>query len=1780
MFSNKKKLGDQIAEILDCNETSLKIPFIKQEIEYFKEQKEGFEYEYYKELLTSVDELQSSDNIEYNILWLELINEIIRLDPTLKKKYYRTAMRIIFSKNEIENVNDDNSNKKYLNIIEVKINSLYSFSNGFKEIFVNDTYFHNLSHLKTLLQFLIIDTLPYYQYIDNSKNFMLSISEMFYNIYENINQNINNTKTTYLKSSYFVICFSLLIEILTSISLDFTLNINVKKEKSKQNIDYLYYIKLLFDLYLNINNKSNLNCIYSNKILIKIILMRCLETEFNEKKAIEWFNLLLKNLKMSKLNKILTELFGNENMRNQIDNNDNIISTEFLFNIKTLISNSFLSNNNQNIFFFMSDSKVKNVNIKINYEAFISKINKKIIGKIVQHIHKEYIYNGLFVLISLVADLIKNNLSIQNEMFIITTRNCIMKYIIKTNIKDMIKKNIDNINSYINRLIDNFNLNEKIWKELLILIKYYYFEVIKVDTETGVNYLKIILLKMLKIKINKGIKVFDENLFFDILNKLCEDKNNNYLLGNYLLYCTYLKNKFNDPKNFCKNLYLCSDIFIELIKDKYNDFKTLSLEEEKINKANIKEKNKELLLNTFANYMLIYLDVNAKYENKDIELFIYKNFIHLNYYFSINENLKKKYIKIVIRVLSNTNDINYYQCIISYLISLHSNRNNNIFLIKYDISLEMELYRKIIIKLIKTLSETSQIEKLNFLFECCFNRLDSVNSGDLEYEFLSNFLKILKRANVTKYNELIFNNKHNVNEDDITSNNENENKNNKYITQNNLNQIYFDNGKKVDTCILISTDQQKENEILQKNFCLFDLKLLFNVLINILTKTNVDLDCKLIIINFIKYKINDVLFFKKIDINSFIDFVEQLDKENSNQYNYFLEKSDIILSINIIISNICSIIINDFDKNFDIYERIINYVFEKINYFKELIKKLIEKYESKVTKNKSSKGISIMQNLLGIDENGMPNIYNLKFDTIDFKRGKGGNINNNKNYNTNNLKLPSINYKKCLTYLKSYMNLLEITINSLSYKYIKIAQNSTSFIKQIEEKKLLIEKNFKNPLLLNDNILSLKNNININNINNIMNNMNETTSEKFNQIGNKFFEHFSNFPDTIKFNNNFAFDIYKLFVYTIDFFVLCGEKYILKSVLMLLNLSFPDYYNKILLEFNKEFTLKYNNGKDFNEESIGNLYSYNTYIIGNKNNSINSFINSTGSMINYNLFNNPNNNKISKRKGSQNIDPRVKSLSVIVLSDSEASKTLQKIKSDDDKQKISNNNNSNNDNIGKIEYLKLIEKLIIKYIKRSKQSLKIFKIISDIINNDIENNDIINYNDLDLNQKNNIELFLQFCKWEIISTNKDIIHRNEDANVLRSKRKIKNYYSDKEKKNISIEESIYPSKMISIKSSISNVNFSVTNNFKKTSFKNITRLLMKSLIPESGKKNNKEIECNEIENILKKRHLKQNQKNSYTNKNKYIPNQYHNSFVKTSGSFLKEIKELKNDDENIKSENNDDKKDENSENNKESDEENENEYESKLMNDNQNNIDEIPNIQELVSVLFNKTNNNNYLTGGNDLNTKIDNIDKTTLYNEININLMYIINNNGDNNLSKTKILKFLLKLTNQEENENIDNEIIYMDNFDIIKYEIGNKKRNNEICIIYNNTLDNSINNNFLTNINRINHGKIFLYIFIIEISNNYWRVEFRTNPKKLDEFTLKLNEMLKAYFMESYIIFIEKNFEYGVYYLRMISSLLLDLMCSIKKGINDNKLRMQLQGVKNENIIDRINCFNSLND
>ena len=93
-----------------------------------------------------------------------------------------------------------------------------------------------------------------------------------------------------------------------------------------------------------------------------------------------------------------------------------------------------------------------------------------------------------------------------------------MKYIIKANIVDMLENNKINIDNFVNLLIDRFgtSLSEKIWKELMVLIKYYYFELSKYK-KLGIDQIKVILKKMLRLKINGNYK-FDENLFYDMLN--------------------------------------------------------------------------------------------------------------------------------------------------------------------------------------------------------------------------------------------------------------------------------------------------------------------------------------------------------------------------------------------------------------------------------------------------------------------------------------------------------------------------------------------------------------------------------------------------------------------------------------------------------------------------------------------------------------------------------------------------------------------------------------------------------------------------------------------------------------------------------------------------------------------------------------------------------------------------------------------------------------------------------------------------------------------------------------------------------------------------------------------------------------------------------------------------------------------------------------------------------------------------------------------------------------
>ena len=70
---------------------------------------------------------------------------------------------------------------------------------------------------------------------------------------------------------------------------------------------------------------------------------------------------------------------------------------------------------------------------------------------------------------------------------------------------------------------------------------------------------------MISLKIN-GIYQFDEKLFYDLLNKVCENKSNNYIIDDYILFSVYFKNKFKSDKSFQNNISFIGKYFINLIK--------------------------------------------------------------------------------------------------------------------------------------------------------------------------------------------------------------------------------------------------------------------------------------------------------------------------------------------------------------------------------------------------------------------------------------------------------------------------------------------------------------------------------------------------------------------------------------------------------------------------------------------------------------------------------------------------------------------------------------------------------------------------------------------------------------------------------------------------------------------------------------------------------------------------------------------------------------------------------------------------------------------------------------------------------------------------------------------------------------------------------------------------------------------------------------------------------------------------------------------------------------
>ena len=1300
----------------------------------------------------------------------------------------------------------------------------------------------------------------------------------------------------------------------------------------------------------------------------------------------------------------------------------------------------------------------------------------------------------------------------------------------------------------------------------MILIKYFYFELYKKDEEYAIKKLYALLKKMILLKINE-VYQFDEKIFYDLLNKVCESKINNLVIDDNILFSVYFKNKFKSDKSIENNISSLSKYFINLIKENYNLLESeISTNDFEVIYKGKNEYNflSEKVLSLFINYILVYFNAYSKYGNKNIELFLYDNLNYLNFYFSLKKNLQSQYINFVINVLNNTPDLDFFQGVISYIISLHS---SEIQIMKNEELMEksIHLYEKIIIKLIIKLSITSQVNKLNYLFESIYNRLEANVNDDIEYNFLKNILEIFMHMKVTKYGEVLIKNK-------ITSKNQ---------TNDIISKYYFSIGKKEYTSIL-SNDIKNLSKKAYEEFCIINIKEIFAILIELLKKQNIKLQFKEKILKFIEYKINDIFFFNKIDINKFIDYIIELDNNNLEQFIIYSERKELLLSINNILKNIAYFLLYNkslfcVKKNEEVYEKIINYCFDKINYFKKIIRLIINKYNIKIIKNKSTKHFLFMKNLLGVDKENMPNILNLKIDKTDFKfntKDREKDINfqifKDEDIQLEEFVYPKNNLKDILNYLKSYFNILEISLNSLAHIHNKNRNinDNTYFIKQLEkEVNIYFDNNIKNENPEKIEYFNKENEILSNEIKN-----------RYENICENLFKIFYKFPSILKYQNNFLYDIYKMFLYCKDFILLCDEKYIIKTILILFNISFPEFYQKFFENINNEFKFKCNNGKDFIFQKIESIkINENLSSSQNDNNSTINInrIESTENFQSNSFLENINKNKKYERAHSESFNSNLNnnfyynyiSKSVINLKQENDNKNEEEENIKNSENDISFGLQSNNNMKDEQELIKLnnekirnkiflIRRLLIEFIINSKYSLKIFHIINNIIK---ENNK---------NKEEGIVLFLLFCKWKIISQQN--LNRNEGTNIFKNRKKINNYFN-RDIFNISSED-INQKKTVSIKSPISTFNYLINNNYKSIQCKDAFKILKESLIQEKDKENIEEILLQKLngQNDSTKRMLNKNNLNNFAFKN--------------SPNILNEIKELEDEYNNLS--NSDDK------NNKSS-----NEEENDFLNDDLN----IPNLEELISVMHGKTKNNFFKIYENEFplfSNKFNNIDKNLVYNEMTIYISYIINNLNNTplfNIYNSVFMKFLKKLTQKENVNNIpynqiklneQKEFIFSDNFNITKYILNDIGKTSDIIdshiyLIFNDSLQNKTNKTESLIINNLDiyNEYIYLYIFIIPVSDEFWKIEFRLNQNKNDEFSIKLKNMIETNFLKCYYFSIKNNFGSLIYHLKILFPLLQDLICNIKNSITDKKLRNKLNGIKHEEMIERIHLFKSIN-
>ena len=509
-MNKNKSLEDLYKYIQKADNENSKKELCLKQIEFFKNQNELNDYNF-DEFCLIIEDLEKSKNIELNKIWISLINEIVRLNPSYLEKFSKIILTKIFQSTFSE-INDFD---------EIKIKSISIFTNSCNNLGDNE----NINH--EILVYLVLECLI------NDNN--LEITNL-------INNYINYIYNNKLKLPFYF--DELIIEIYCRNIIN-----NYYNEKFEFKPDLLD----LLNTYINHFDLIN------NYVLIYILIVFCLLITENKNDLLKE----IKNLINKQNNKTIRLLlnFLNFQNKNYIENIDKL-------NIFENINNFFIND-------LVKKNKNKYNQIYENFQKKFTdlkeKINKDnsciIVGaiKLIEYIFNENLLNknnfstnliltiyleGLFNLIKLDIEQINNS--------IIESLNSII-----INFGETFFSEWDIIIDIISNYIKDKNEKKKMNFELIIfsIIELELIKKYKGNKETLYN-----LLNTFKEYDNSNLSIIS------IVNKL---KKKNYFEKNYneiiLEIPNYLKsinnsNNSNNSKNIIIIKYILSFLFVYSIK--------------------------------------------------------------------------------------------------------------------------------------------------------------------------------------------------------------------------------------------------------------------------------------------------------------------------------------------------------------------------------------------------------------------------------------------------------------------------------------------------------------------------------------------------------------------------------------------------------------------------------------------------------------------------------------------------------------------------------------------------------------------------------------------------------------------------------------------------------------------------------------------------------------------------------------------------------------------------------------------------------------------------------------------------------------------------------------------------------------------------------------------------------------------------------------------------------------------------------------------------------------